>query len=284
MPSLPETFVSSIDGLNPSELVGARASDAVLTAYLSIAPDEWRGRYNNKDVEIIFPDPARARELFVVAAQADHDPAASVRLLEESIRLDYVGALDDQENLLARIEAYASLGRDEPHRSILLYNIGVILGRSQRWSEAAAVYHAAAHLDPLFAWHLNNLAWMAATATDTRADAGPFAVARAEMACTVSGWGCWCFLGTLAAAFARAGDFRRAIAWQRICLHLTPENKRVDEKARLREFEAGRAFTARKHEPVAGDRTTDAEVAQIDVRELLREAAVLIGGPRELLH
>jgi hypothetical protein len=73
-------------------------------------------------------------------------------------------------------------------------------------SEAAAVYHAAAHLDPLFAWHLNNMAWMAATATDTRAHAGPFAVARAEMACAVSGWGCWRFLGTLAAAFARAGD------------------------------------------------------------------------------
>jgi hypothetical protein len=29
---------------------------------------------------------------------------------------------------------------------------------------------------------------------------------------------------------------------------------------------------------------TDAEVAQIDVRELLRKAAVLTGGPRELLH
>jgi tetratricopeptide (TPR) repeat protein len=284
MPSLPESSVSSTDGLNPSDLAASRVSDAVLAAYLSIAPDEWRGRHNSKDVEIVFPNPPRARKLFIAATQANRDPIAAIRLLEESIRLDYVGALDDQENLLKRIDVYASLGRDQPYRALLLYNIGGILGQSRRWSEAAAVYHAAAHLDPLFAWHLNNLAWMAATATDTRAHAGPFAVARAEMACTVSGWGCWCFLGTLAAAFARAGDFRRAIAWQRICLHLTPENKRVDEKARLREFEAGRAFTERKHEPVAGDRTTDAEVAQIDVRELLREAAVLIGGPRALIH
>ncbi len=284
MPSLPESSVSSTDGLNPSDLAGSRASDAVLAAYLSIAPDEWRGRYNNKGVEIVFPDPARARELFVAATQANRNPVAAIRLFEESIRLDYVGALDDQKNLLGRIEAYASLGRDEPYRSMLLYNIGVILARSHRWYEAAAIYHAAADLDPRFPWHLNNVSWMAATATDTRAHAGPFAVARAEMACAVSGWGCWCFLGTLAAAFARAGDFRRATAWQRICLHLTPGNKRADERARLREFEAGRAFTAREHKPAAGDRLTDAELAQIDVRELLREAAVIIGGPRELLH
>ena len=220
MPSLPETSVSSIDGLNPSEVAGSRASDAVLAAYLSLPPDEWRGRYNNKDVEIVFPNPPRARELFVAATEPDRNPVAVIRLFEESIRLDYVGALDDQENLIGRINAYASLGRDEPYRALLLYNIGGTLSQSRRWSEAAVVYHAAAHLDPLFAWHLNNLAWMAATATDTRAHAGPFAVARAEMACAVSGWGCWCFLGTLAAAFARAGDFRRATAWQRICLHL----------------------------------------------------------------
>jgi hypothetical protein len=276
MSSLPKTSVSSIDDLNPSNLAGPRASDDVLAAYLSLPPDEWRGRYNHKGVEIIFPDPARARELFVAATQADCEPVGAIRLLEESIRLDFIGALNDQENLIGRIEAYASLGRDEPCRSMLLYNIGVTLARSHRWSEAAAVYHAAAHLDPLFAWHLNNLAWMAATATDTRADAGPFAVARAEMACTVSGWGCWCFLGTLAAAFARAGDFRRATSWQRICLHLTPGNKRADERARLGEFEAGRAFTAREHKLAAGDPITDAEMAEIDVRELLREAAVLI--------
>jgi tetratricopeptide (TPR) repeat protein len=270
--------------LNPSDFAGSRASDEVLAAYLLIAPDDWRGRYNNKDVEIVFPSPRRARELFVSATQANRNPVGAIKLLEESIRLDYIGALNDQGNLIGRIDAYASLGRDEPYRALLLYNIGGILSQSRWWSEAAVVYHAAAHLDPLFAWHLNNLAWMAATATDTRAHTGPFAVARAEMACAVSGWGCWCFLGTLAAAFARAGDFRRATARQRICLHLTPGNKRADERARLREFEAGRAFTARKHEPVAGDRTTDAELAQIDVQKLLREAAVLIGGPRELLH
>jgi tetratricopeptide (TPR) repeat protein len=284
MSSLPKTSVPSIDDLNASDLAGSRESDDVLAAYLSLPPDEWRGRYNHKDVEIVFPDPARARELFVAATQADCDPVGAIRLLEESIRLDFIGALNDQENLIRRIDAYASLGRNEPCRSMLLYNIGVILARSHRWYEAAAIYHAAAHLDPLFAWHLNNLAWMAATATDTRAHAGPFAVARAEMACSVSGWGCWCFLGTLAAAFARAGDFHRATAWQRICLRLTPANKRADEKARLCDFEAGRAFTARKREPVAGDRTTDAELAQIDVRELLREAAVLIGGPHTSIH
>jgi hypothetical protein len=65
MTSLPKTSVSCTDGLNLSELAASRASDAVLAAYLSIAPDEWRGRHNSKDVEIVFPNPPRARKLFI---------------------------------------------------------------------------------------------------------------------------------------------------------------------------------------------------------------------------
>jgi hypothetical protein len=54
---------------------------------------------------IVFPEPARARELFVAATEADRNPVAAIWLLEELIRLDYIGALNDQENLIGRIFA-----------------------------------------------------------------------------------------------------------------------------------------------------------------------------------
>jgi hypothetical protein len=105
MSSLPKTSVSSIDDLSPSDLAGSCASENVLAAYLSLPPNEWHGRYNHKDVEIVFPYPARARERFVAATQADCDPVGAIRLLEESIRLDFIGALNAQENLIGRIPA-----------------------------------------------------------------------------------------------------------------------------------------------------------------------------------
>src|SRR5262249_44101920 len=160
-----------------------------------------------------FPDPKRARAMASEAKQvadADHDIGKAIRLLDEALRLDYEAALDDGVSLAQRTEAYLTAGRDEQLRALRLYHIACRLRDLELPREAGAVYQAAADLDPLFAWHLNNSAWIAATWPDVRAQDGRVAVTLAATACEISGWACWCFVGTLAAAFARAGDFRRA--------------------------------------------------------------------------
>ena len=160
-------------------------------------------------------------------------------------------------------------------------NIGIILARVKLWREAAFVYQAAADLDPLFAWHLNNLAWMASTASDVRAHAGQYSVVAATRACEISGWACWCFIGTLAAAFARAGDFRRAAEWQRISLRLAPEREKAEAQEMLRQFETGEAHVDHDRKPAAGGPgPSDEELAQIDVEALLSRAKELIGTSR----
>jgi hypothetical protein len=144
--------------------------------------------------------------------------------------------------------------------------------------EAGAVYQAAADLDPLFAWHLNNFAWMAATSPDLRANDGQLAVTLAARACEISGWGYWCFLGTLAAAFARAGEFRRAAEWQRISSRLARGRQQDKARRMLRHFEAGEAYVDLDLKPAAGGcRPSRDEVSEINVQQLLAEAQKLIG-------
>ena len=254
---------------------------------MALSPEKWHGRLPIPGSEIIFPDPKLARGYLAAAthaAQVNRDPVGAIRLLDVSIRLDYVDLLNEGDNLIQRIEAYAALGSDEPRRSILLYNHGVTFSRLKLWGEAGSAYRAAAELDPLFAWHLNNFAWMAATATDPLAHAGDLAVALAERACVVSGWGCWSFLETLAAALARASDFGRAVAWQQIAVQSAPGSEREELSARLREFEDGKAFVDHDPNPVGGESISDAELAKLDVQELLREARELIGAPPASVH
>ena len=288
MPTSSQTTVaSSGDGRPPPASLDRRLCDAALDAYWQLSPEYWRGNIPFLGGEIIFSNSELARGYLAAAthaARANHDPVGAIRLLDVSIRLDYIDLLNEGDNLIQRIEAYASLGSDEPRRSILLYNLGVTFSRLKLWAEAGSAYRAAAELDPLFAWHLNNFAWMAATATDPLAHAGDLAVALAERACVVSGWGCWSFLGTLAAALARAGDFRRAVAWQQIAVHLAPGSEREELSARLHEFEARRAFVDQDPNPVGGESISDEELAKLDVQELLREARALIGTPPESVH
>lgn len=79
-------------------------------------------------------------------------------------------------------------------------------------SGASDAYRRALKCEPHFTVALNNLAWLLATTTDANLRNGAEAVARAELACTISGYRVPGFIGTLAAAYAEAGRFPEAIA------------------------------------------------------------------------
>jgi tetratricopeptide (TPR) repeat protein len=281
-----KTIASSNQEPMPVHRGDLRRSDAVLSAYAELPLDQWHGRHSFPDGEIVFPDPWRAHELAMAAVEPGNlagDPSAVIASLNEALRLDYIGALNGGANLRNRVNACRAFGFNQPHESFELYNIGIALKHLGLWQEAGIAYHAAAERDPLFAWHLNNFAWMEATASNPRPHAGPLSVALAQEACANSGWGCWCFLGTFAAALARAGDFDRAVAWQHVTLRLAPAAEQEDLAAMLKEFEANRAHTDPRRRPAAGSRhPTPAELAQIDVCRLLNRASELIGAP--LLH
>lgn len=250
-------------------------SDTPLTFFSSQPIDKWTGRHSFADGEIIFPDPMRACDIAKEAAalvDARGDVGRAVRLADDALRLDY------DEAPGRRAEIYRTAGNDGPFRALMLYAIGVILKRRRLWREAGAVYHASAQIDPLLCWHLNDFAWMAATAADPDAHAGPLAIKLAEHACAASGWGYWSFVGTLAVAFARCGDFDRAIAWQRVALQLAPCEKSEKEAARMENFKAGKPWVELEIDP--NDEATGfvVDLMRMDPRELLYRANELIEG------
>jgi len=78
---------------------------------------------------------------------------------------------------------------------------------------------------------LNNLAWLLATHPDEKIRNGPRAVEMAKRACELTKWTQPFLIGTLAAAYAEAGQFGDAVAMGEKARDLARANK-LDEVAK----------------------------------------------------
>jgi hypothetical protein len=232
---------------------GLYASDKALLAYISLSPEQWNGFQLEDGNKIVFQNQRLAHELIAIANTTPPNNLKKL-LINEAMQLDYCGILNDADFLYARIDCYNKSGSDYFLRSYVLYEIGVNFSIAMHWQEAAKAYWWAEKFDPLFAWHVNNFAWMAATSHDPEARSPELAINLAERACLISRWGCWVFLSTLAAAFARNGDFYRAVSWQTISLCLTTPDFREKERNILEMFKRNMAYSeSEKKVPAAGN-------------------------------
>ena len=205
------------------------------------------------------PDCDRANSLAVQAvrkAEAGEIPLA-ISLIEEAIRLDSIAALNGFHSV--RDELCRSIGQDAAQKAGEMYNYAFRLKNSGRYRDAEMAYREAAALDPLFLWPLNNLVWMLSTSKDRSVRNGPNAVKCALEVCEKSNWNCWAFLGTLAAAYAEAGDFKRAVGWQQACLEIVPADHRLDSELVLRYFQSGQSYVDEGQPPAAGITDKDGE-------------------------
>ncbi len=80
---------------------------------------------------------------------------------------------------------------------------------------------------------LNNLAFMLATSSDPAIQDGARAVELASKATELTGAELPATLGTLAAAYARAGDFQEAVRWQQACTERAEPAARAGHEARI---------------------------------------------------
>ena len=126
--------------------------------------------------------------------------------------------------LTNRLEAVVAerAGKEAAMRAWLLFLSAHRHADAGLWKMAAHQYCTAGALDPVFAWSVNDAAWMVATSADPGAHHGDFAVAMAVAACQARLWGNWSMLDTLAAAYARDGDFARAVPWQEMAVSGLP--------------------------------------------------------------
>lgn len=226
------------------------------------------------------PQCERASFLAVHAKKASDakDFASALALIEEAIRLDPIAALNSFH--LLRQELCAQAGRQAVLKASEMYNHAVRLKKMGRYRDARLAYLEAAALDPLLLWPLNNLAWMLATAKDRSVRNGLDAVKYATEVCEKSSWSCWAFLGTLAAAYAEAGDFERAVGWQHASLELVPQEHRLDAELMLKHFRLRQSYVDEGRPVAAGYDDEDGH----DCRHLLRPENITLETLRQLFQ
>lgn len=179
------------------------------------------------------PDEAMAHSLEAVKLDPE-DPQAHANL----------GLLLSQRGeIAAAADQYAEAIRLDPRSVRAHVNLGVIQAQRGDFASAAAHAEAALRVEPDHVEALNNLAMILAACPDPTYRDGRRAVACATRACELTRWSQPGALDTMAAAYAEAGDFAAAAAWQEKAIGLlADERSREDFRSRLALYRAGKPY------------------------------------------
>jgi tetratricopeptide (TPR) repeat protein len=129
------------------------------------------------------------------------------------------------------LEDYGEAIRLNPNYSVPFLQRGKTWVQKKHYDKALADFREVVRLDPKQAYGHTALAWFLATCPDAKYRDGRQAVAVAQRACELSK-GPEEF-ATLAAAFAEAGDFDRAVEAQARAIELAPAEAKTEYQRRL---------------------------------------------------
>ena len=121
-------------------------------------------------------------------------------------------------------------------------NRGAVLGALGQYPRAIRDLNRAIGLDPSYPRAYNNLAWLLATADDAVVRDGRRAIELALKACKLSDCKEPSLLDTMAAAYARTGDFARAVDWQSKAMADPQHAKDFDTQMRLKLYLEGKPY------------------------------------------
>jgi Flp pilus assembly protein TadD len=113
--------------------------------------------------------------------------------------------------LTAAVSSFSEALKIQPGAAGTHSQLALALAKQRDFVEAAAHYREALRLAPDSASALNNLAWLLATCPEPGMRDGTAAAQLAGRACELSTNQQPIFVGTLAAAYAEAGQFNQAV-------------------------------------------------------------------------
>ncbi len=166
-------------------------------------------------------------------AEAAYRVALRLEPRKVSVLTDFASLLEDADDLDGAVALYRAAIRLDPKNAELHNDLGITLERQMDLPGARDAYRAAILLDPEFAAPRNHLAWLLATGPAAVRN-GAEAVEHATRACELTKWKDGDYLDTLAAACAEAGQYDRAIEYERQALSFPDFKKESGPEARAR--------------------------------------------------
>jgi tetratricopeptide (TPR) repeat protein len=188
------------------------------------------------------PNSALAHSLLGSALLAKGGRDEAIAELREALRLDprhfgshqhLAKALADKGDVDGAIAEYREMIRLNPLFGETHLKLARLLQRNGDLEGAIVSMREAIRLDPKSDLPRNELAWLLATGPDRVRD-GKQAVEHATHACEVTGGLSVRHIDTLAAAYAEAGDFDRAVEFQSKALALPAFDKEYGKRGRMR--------------------------------------------------
>ena len=145
-------------------------------------------------------------------------------------------------------EAIADLEKARQLREELAgaaYPLGVIYQKKGDYARARKLYEQAVAAQPDKIEAHNALAWLLATCPDEKVRNGAAAVKSAQRACEMTHYKAIELLDTLAAAYAEAGNFDKAVHWQQKSLDAASDDQKTEFDQRLKLYQAKKPY----HQP-----------------------------------
>jgi tetratricopeptide (TPR) repeat protein len=182
--------------------------------------------------------------------KAIEDHTAAIKLDRQNSRF-----YNNRGNAYSAIGQYAKAIDDfneairlDPQEAVAYNNRGNARYFRKEYDKALIDFGEAIRLDPTDPVAYNSRAVLRATCPEEKFRDGKKAIEDGTKACELTDWKDPEALDTLAAANAEAGDFDKAIQWQKKAIELADDDDKADLQARLALYQDNRPFRQEKNE------------------------------------